>query len=124
DIVADQGATVRVTWPFLPSSWTAGDRLNDPCAVFDVLRMSAKSIVLVTHDPRGFVHDVTGAVPKDYCWHLRTGESSIPLATKTCTGDSFSARIWDQAVAVTTKDDIGDRVVLIQPLLGSDPQKV
>ncbi len=114
--LSNGGGVIKVTWPFLSDKWTATKRFYDPDSVFQVVRLTANTIVITTKDLLGFTKDITGETPASHCWHLRAGDKSIDLNSPNCTtGGTTSSSISENAVAVTLPEGIPDKVVLVAP---------
>ena len=89
-LLADGGATVKVTWPFYNTDkWTSTLRFYTPTLGFEVTRVSDKSIVIsrITGEGISFSNapeNLSKDKPDYACWRLIAGETAIPLRTDAC----------------------------------------
>lgn len=122
--VATGTAVARVFWPFLPDTWTATTHYYDPASVFQITRLSNKSIVVGTKDLLGFTLDPRDPIhSKDvaagsYCWKLLAADKPVLLASPTChAGDEkVSTAVSSHAIAVNMPEAIPDKIVLVSPI--------
>lgn len=89
------GGVLKVSYPFLPSEWTATRLISDPAQDFELTRINSKSILIHTKNETGFAKDPrtdappvdpqTGGPSHNFCWKVFLGDDKeVRLRTAYC----------------------------------------
>lgn len=110
---------MRVSYPFLPDDWTATQLINNPMTDFQIIRLSSRSIYIYRRGEPGFI-EKPNSQRTDYCWRLLASDKLISLNTKNCkNGESETTYLSSNAVTITLKSDIPDKIILVEPTSGT-----
>lgn len=119
--VVKDGGVVKVTYPFLPESWTASLPIPNPDADFQVTRLGGNSVLILTRNQLGFTLDPNSPdltpQTRPYCWQLfLPGGGKLALKTEYCQpGDEGTVSLSNYAVTITAKQDIPEKLLLVSP---------
>jgi hypothetical protein len=126
--VAGGSVIVKVVWPLRSSRWTDVSHFSDPGGDYQVVRLSEKSMMLLSKSIAGFTKKPDNpASPLDAssCWQLFAGDKPLKLRTSKCTtGDPETEGSGDNAVSVNLKSAIPDKIVLVSPIGAAFPLDV
>jgi hypothetical protein len=118
--VAGGSGIVKVVWPLRSSRWMDVSHFSDPVGDYQVVRLSEKSMMLLSKSIAGFTKKPDNpASPLDAssCWQLFAGEKPLRLKTSKCTtGDPETEGSGDNAISVNLKSAIPDKIVLVSPI--------
>lgn len=118
DSIPDEGAVVRLTFPFAPPSCSAVKLAGNPDKQFQITRISEKRMMLATTAAFGFARppdDEAKVAKTPYCWKVLAGETAIAVPSKDCASKTSSESISDYAVILNSTKDIPDDLILVSP---------
>ena len=117
--LAGGSGTVRISWPFLGERWTSIQHFSDPDSVHQAFRTTDKSMLITSKGDAGFVrdpHDPGKDLAATSCWRLFASDKPLKMKTRICSsGDEQTEPAGENAEAVTLKNSIPDRIVLVDP---------
>jgi hypothetical protein len=118
-VAATNGLSVKLSWPFEPECWTATKYAPDPNAMFEIVRVDDKSVVIRAQDETGFTLDRNlRKGPPGFCWKVVHGDKIENLkVSETCDRqtDSPIGNAISKFAVECTFDKIPEKVVLISP---------
>lgn len=111
-----KGGKLKVTWPFMPPTWTLYDVLASADADYQYSKLGAKALLLTTTNNFGFEVNPEQPNEQSVCWTILSEAGEIVLKTPKCAGGSSrTTSLSDTAIKVTLDGDVPERLVLISP---------
>jgi hypothetical protein len=115
-VLGGRGGRLKVSWPFMATSWTLYDVLHDPDADYQYSKIGDNVLLLTATNNLAF--DVNSESPEstEVCWTILSQAGEMLLRTPKCAnGSQSSTSLSRTAVKVTLDKPVPERLVLLSP---------